>query len=234
MPYAKTPPPLWRRYQSQGLHEPIILRPGWKGLALVVVILPLLCVYSFWTAGLGQTETSLATYWAPLLFTAIALLLAAVTIRSYLRGMIALSEGGLYLAHLNQTFPWADVGPCWISTSFGSKQINFVLRRASRHRAKGGPLARALFWISTQTAHSQKGGAVDWALELLLDKMMIPNQLRGDLAEELATLRKQVRAAPDATALAIPLQMTGGLDARAIAAIINAEALRRQPDRRAA
>lgn len=163
-----------------------------------------------------------------ILFFGAALLLMVYTLfQSRSRGLLQLSEDGIYLAHLGTVLPWQDIGPAWVSVTrtngVTSKEVNFVLRNSRIHQKKMSRVGSILVAISRAFSHSRPQGKTDWGLTASLLAFGADLNALDQMRNQLRTAREQVLADKNATTFNIATPFRTGISAEDLVGIINSE-----------
>lgn len=220
------------QYRRDGLSRPIRLRAGlafrlffWWGGAFLM----LMCVVAILDGGPVEQVAGLFGF---VFFGFCLMVLALAWFRGRRRGLVELSEQGLYLSHLGLVLPWQDIGPAWVHTihqrGIALKDVTFILGNASRHYDRMDAVGRLLFRISRAVSTSRPGGAVDWGLRAVLAAMDAGTGAHRQIDQALEMMRRSVLDKPDTIVFNVPLVLRLGVSAEDMLAIINAEALARR------
>lgn len=220
------------QYRREGLSRPIRLRAGlafrlffWWGGAFLMAGSILAMVE-------GEPLDQMIGLIGFLFFGLCLSILALAWFRGRRRGLVELSEQGLYLSHLGVVLPWEDIGPAWIHTvhqrGFALKDVTFILGNASRHHDRMDAVGRLLFRISRAVSTSRPGGAVDWGLRAVLLAMEAGSGSHRQMGEALEMMRRAGSEKPDTIVFNVPMVLRFGVSAEDMLAIINAEVLARR------
>lgn len=216
-------------FRARGLNPPIRIRPGARfygllaGSAFLVLGGVSYAVASdtemAWTGWLGL---GFATLW-PMMFVSLA--------RARGRGLIELSERGLYIALYGVELAWADVGPAWSLSQklpvavlpMRQEQLVIVVHNAAKYRKDLGFFARLAFRSGKHLGPTRKSAVLD---------RIVGSVARIAGEEEAAELRRVIeesrRLGDEAGAAVLSLVgVFAGGQPKAVAEIINAKAATR-------
>lgn len=223
------------QYRKFGLEDPIRFHSG-KKLELFIK----------WGGGFLLLGSVVALFeeddFAPLigifglLFFGTGLYLMQSTIRrSKSRGMVEISEEGIYMAHIDMVLPWKDLGPTW---SFGMKiafvnmrDIFYAVRNISTHEKKMTRYGKWLLKMSRWTAKLKHGEAINWGFQKLIASAALPIGMKvDDYDQQLKHMKKAINDDPDAAVFNIPSFLTWETTTEGLMEIINQEVLIRNGD----
>lgn len=214
------------QYRRFGLEKAITIKPGirfhfllWGGGSFLI----LGCIIAMAEGNI--LEQLIGAFGIVFLGLALGIMFFAL-IKSGSRGLLEISNQGIYMSHIGVVLPWEDLGPAWLSVikhqGGRTKDVGFVLRNVSKHTAKMGSLGRMLMGFSKKVSHSESGGLVDWGFKALLFAADA-NDMNDQLAAELARIRNSVMNEPTSTVFNIPVPLRFGISAEDLVAIINYE-----------
>lgn len=222
-----------QRYRQHRLAEPIDLGYGLGFRAMLFVVAPLLTLGSLYAALAYQGPGRAVGLFGMAFFGVAAALLYLAYRRADRGAAMRLGPDGIFMAHLGLTLPWARLGPAWVVETRQqhgtSRQAVVMLREPDDAVAAAGAFGRIIIGAASRAAGRARAAA-SWGGAALLD-LAPPTAQDREAAEAILIARleraRDAAEAEGAVPIGAPLALHAGLTPEALAAILNAEFLRR-------
>ncbi|YCM43355.1 SHOCT domain-containing protein [Verrucomicrobiaceae bacterium 227] len=223
------------QYQHSGLATPIRFHSG-KKLAFLIKWGGGFLIFGSVVALFDQEPyVPLVGVFGLLFFGTCLYIMQSTVKRSKSRGMVEISEEGIYMAHIDMVLPWKDLGPAW---SFGVKiafvnmrDIFYAVKNISTHQKEMTRYGKWLLKVSRWTAKLKHGEAINWGLNKLISTAALPVGMKvDDYDQQLKLMKKAINDDPDAAVFNIPSFLTWETTTEGLMEIINHEVLIRNGD----
>ncbi len=221
------------QYRQSRLAAPIELGFGFGFKAMLYFGAPLMLAVSLWAVFAFAGPGRAAGLFGLAFFGGAFLLLFLAHRRAEAGAATRLDENGLYFAHLGLGLPWERIGPAWVVETRQqhgvSRQAVVLVQETDTILDEADMFGRMILGVATRAA-SRAGKPESWGGEPLVE-LIEPESADRDAAlialeGRLSRLRARAEGL-GAVPLGAPLALHAGLTPEALAAIINAETLRR-------
>ena len=213
-----------QRFRENGLVQPIRTKPGIRSWLFFLLGAPFLIGGSFLALTTGGPIEFLAGLIGLPFFGVGFLIYLAVLLRAGRRGLLELSEQGIYHGLYRLEIPWADVGPAWVygirAGGADHRDVLFILRNASNYKSQLGVAERFLFRIMERQSRSKSGGPWDAGMKAFGLVFGEPEAGSGAV-NALQKMRDRLRDDDNSIVLGIPRIIRFGLSNEDTVEIIN-------------